>query len=978
MKKLLLGVLAIFALVACNRDEVVSEQSQSFISFGDSFVEVKTRAAVDPSTTTNTITAFDVWGFIGQPSGTVFEKERVTKGAEGWSYNNLQWWVADKTYYFHAISPVDDSNIKVDTKDMNVAGLGNIAFTNVNGTTDLLYATQYVTTGKEYPYHEEKVTMQFMHLLSKIKFTFKNGFTNENASLAVKNIVITDAPAEGNIDVNKERKDFVWNLTQNKTTKLEFGNVNGGKVMPLYNPEDVKNGVVDVESAVERLTIPADATRSYTIEFDLELYYGDQLGMTSNRSITLENQAFAIGKNYNLVATITPENFVDGGLMPIVFDVEVDEWSEGNFNGGFDFDDNGTNDGDDDDDNTDEPTVETYKLYFNNAQAWSKVYVYAWDSADNKLFGEWPGVEITDKETVEEVEYFAYTLPAELTGKTINLIFNNGEGQQTADIKDVLVNENRFYTNYVEPAPEPEPTDTVLYLTPNSNWKVDGARFAAYFFGNGETWASMTLVEGETNLYSVVAPDGYANVIFCRMNPANTENNWNNKWNQTSDLKVPTDGTNHYTVAEGAWDNGNGTWSTYTPAVKPEPVALDAPVVATSVNVNVVTLTWEAVEGASHYTVQVDDDVEEEVYATSYEFNGDYEVEYQFTVKAIAANKELNLDSDATVVSVTTEAEPVVEPEEKVVTVAEFLAAEVDDATFYTLKGTITYVENTNYGNFNLTDETGTIYVYGLYSEDGATNKYWAASGAKLGDDIVISAVRAEFKGSAQAGSARFMGLTSPGTRAFWTFDATSASFTAAAGEKKINVAIYNTNSEVVTTSDNAQFSAAYADGVLTVSALENTSTEGIEGNITVTCGTLTQVVTVSQLGASSSEQTTNSATISFEDKANRTSYTTSQQIWEQNGIKVTNDKASSTSNVGDYANPARFYKSSNVTIEAPGAILSITINVSGVESKYTSAWGTADNGIVTITLDGSSNTYEFNTLSAQARAYSMTVTYIE
>ena len=541
-----------------------------------------------------------------------------------------------------------------------------------------------------------------------------------------------------------------------------------------------------------------------------------------------------------------------------------------------------------------------------------------------------------------------------------------------------MVNENRFYTNYVEPAPEPEPTDTVLYLTPNSNWKVDGARFAAYFFGNGETWASMTLVEGETNLYSVVAPDGYANVIFCRMNPANTENNWNNKWNQTSDLKVPTDGTNHYTVAEGAWDNGNGTWSTYTPAVKPEPVALDAPVVATSVNVNVVTLTWEAVEGASHYTVQVDDDVEEEVYATSYEFNGDYEVEYQFTVKAIAANKELNLDSDATVVSVTTEAEPVVEPEEKVVTVAEFLAAEVDDATFYTLKGTITYVENTNYGNFNLTDETGTIYVYGLYSEDGATNKYWAASGAKLGDDIVISAVRAEFKGSAQAGSARFMGLTSPGTRAFWTFDATSASFTAAAGEKKINVAIYNTNSEVVTTSDNAQFSAAYADGVLTVSALENTSTEGIEGNITVTCGTLTQVVTVSQLGASSSEQTTNSATISFEDKANRTSYTTSQQIWEQNGIKVTNDKASSTSNVGDYANPARFYKSSNVTIEAPGAILSITINVSGVESKYTSAWGTADNGIVTITLDGSSNTYEFNTLSAQARAYSMTVTYIE
>lgn len=84
-----------------------------------------------------------------------------------------------------------------------------------------------------------------------------------------------------------------------------------------------------------------------------------------------------------------------------------------------------------------------------------------------------------------------------------------------------------------------------LYLTPNANWKIDNARFAAYFFGNGETWVSMTAVEGETDLYSVEAPAGYPNVIFCRMNPGATANNWDNKWNQTGDLIVPTDGTNH-------------------------------------------------------------------------------------------------------------------------------------------------------------------------------------------------------------------------------------------------------------------------------------------------------------------------------------------------------------------------------------------------------------------------------------------------
>ena len=104
---------------------------------------------------------------------------------------------------------------------------------------------------------------------------------------------------------------------------------------------------------------------------------------------------------------------------------------------------------------------------------------------------------------------------------------------------------------------------TVLYLTPNANWKKDGARFAAYFFGNGEVWVDMTDEDGD-GIYEVVVPEGFVNIIFCRMNPSTTENNWENnvKWNQTADLKVPTDGTNMYTVAEDTWDKGGGTWST--------------------------------------------------------------------------------------------------------------------------------------------------------------------------------------------------------------------------------------------------------------------------------------------------------------------------------------------------------------------------------------------------------------------------------
>lgn len=118
-----------------------------------------------------------------------------------------------------------------------------------------------------------------------------------------------------------------------------------------------------------------------------------------------------------------------------------------------------------------------------------------------------------------------------------------------------------------------EEVETVgtLYLKPNSNWKEAGARFAAYFFeGDANTWVSLTDADGD-GVYECSVPAGYSNLIFTRMNPSTSDNNWDNKWNQTSDLKVPSDGTNLYTVKEGTWDNGGGTWSVYTPGEVVDP-----------------------------------------------------------------------------------------------------------------------------------------------------------------------------------------------------------------------------------------------------------------------------------------------------------------------------------------------------------------------------------------------------------------------
>lgn len=99
---------------------------------------------------------------------------------------------------------------------------------------------------------------------------------------------------------------------------------------------------------------------------------------------------------------------------------------------------------------------------------------------------------------------------------------------------------------------------TKLYLTPGL-WNVDGARFAAYFCNGSSpaSWYSMLDVNGD-GIYEAESNGNHKNVIFVRMDGSKTDNNWNNKWNQTGDLTY--DGIkNHFKVT--GW--GSGSWTTY-------------------------------------------------------------------------------------------------------------------------------------------------------------------------------------------------------------------------------------------------------------------------------------------------------------------------------------------------------------------------------------------------------------------------------
>lgn len=197
-----------------------------------------------------------------------------------------------------------------------------------------------------------------------------------------------------------------------------------------------------------------------------------------------------------------------------------------------------------------------------------------------------------------------------------------------------------------------------------------------------------------------------------------------------------------------------------------------------------------------------------------------------------------------------TQAAAEAEPEITITTVEDFLAADVADDVYYTLKGTITSVANTTWGNFDLTDDTGTVYIYGLLSKDGATDKYWATSGAKLGDDIVISVPRGSYNGAPQGTNAHFIELISPGTRAFYTLSTEVVDFASTGGEQVVAVTAYNTDAAVTASSDNEKFTVSVDGYNVTISSAANELEAKITGNVTVKVGDLTEVVVKVSLAA--------------------------------------------------------------------------------------------------------------------------------
>ena len=162
-------------------------------------------------------------------------------------------------------------------------------------------------------------------------------------------------------------------------------------------------------------------------------------------------------------------------------------------------------------------------------------------------------------------------------------------------------------------------------------------------------------------------------------------------------------------------------------------------------------------------------------------------------------------------------------------TVADFLTQSVSSSKWYKLTGTITNLKTGNYGNFDLVDETGTVYVYGLTSSLVAKNdQSFPNLGLKEGDVVTIVGTRAEYNGTAQVGGPAYYISHVEGTVGGEEPEQPSG-----------DAAKYASNVEFTTVS------SAYTDNVVNVNGVQNvanlklgTSSKYGEGKVTLPAGT--------------------------------------------------------------------------------------------------------------------------------------------
>ena len=296
------------------------------------------------------------------------------------------------------------------------------------------------------------------------------------------------------------------------------------------------------------------------------------------------------------------------------------------------------------------------------------------------------------------------------------------------------------------------------------------------------------------------------------------------------------------------------------------------------------------------------------------------------------------------------------------ITVAEFSEKDDDATTVYELTGRVAdiYEPYSSYGNMSyyLTDATGTVLIFRMDCDESV------GTALTIGDEVTVQGTKTTYSGSPQMNKGgKYVSHRDGCAPPKFSFADNTVTITAAEGET-----IYYTLDEDTPTIK-YDLPIVITENV-TVTAIA--TAEGLLSSLPAT---------EDFIWASPDAPKSVTATLTFDDISKRTEYSTSKQVWTENGITLTNEKEDATTNVGDYSKPARFYKGSKIYVEAPGNIMNVVFNCNN--SEYATALNNSitnsskSGNDVTVTLDGSSTKSPEYKMSAKVFVNSVTVTYM-
>lgn len=320
MKKIIIAVLAVAAMVACSKEQTVVAPKGDAIGFS-TFVDNATRA--------NDLTKgnfdFSVYGLVekGTDNALIFNDQYVNKDG---SYTPPQYWIGNAQYYFAAFAPATGRTWEYKT---TTAHTGTLSFNNETAVAnqDLLYAfVKPDATAEKITAQPEAVKLTFNHMLSRVMFTFANGFANNsNIKLEVYDVTITDAISSADLAI-KDGDPVAWSNFSG-TFERNFGKVGGDTLAQLVD-RGVQGGTVS--ASTEHFYLIPD-TRAYNVTFKVNLYQAGVKLDTYSRTATIPaTTEMKSGMSYNIKTTLTDKNTSDDGeLYPIVFEVEsIVDWDK--------------------------------------------------------------------------------------------------------------------------------------------------------------------------------------------------------------------------------------------------------------------------------------------------------------------------------------------------------------------------------------------------------------------------------------------------------------------------------------------------------------------------------------------------------------------------------------------------------------------------------------------------------------------------